>query len=298
MKVAVTGASGLVGTALLQSLAEDSHSSVKLVRTKPNTASELQWDPLTGNTDQSALEQVDAVVHLAGENIAEGRWTDEKKSRIRQSRVVGTRNLSETIAALQKQPKAFVCASAVGFYGDRGDEILSEDSPSGEGFLAEVCREWESASDPAERAGIRTVRLRIGVVLSRAGGALPKMLTPFKLGIGGKIGPGSQYMSWITRDDLVSIIRFVLKDDSVRGAVNAVSPNPVTNLRFTKALGQAVSRPAILPMPAFAARLVLGHMADELLLASQRVKPVRLLDRGFEFKDTEIEAALVKVLRR
>jgi uncharacterized protein (TIGR01777 family) len=267
-----------------------------MVRSKSSKANEVAWDPASGEIDRAALEGFDRVVHLAGENIAEGRWTPEKKSRIRDSRVKGTQLLAESLAGLAQPPSAFVCASAIGYYGDRADELLTESSKPGRGFLADVCQEWEDATSPAEKTGIRTVRLRIGVVLSKNGGALKKMLPPFKLGAGGKIGSGKQYMSWITLDDLVRVIENALESSTLSGAVNAVAPNPVTNLQFTKALGRAISRPAIFPLPAFAARIALGEMADALLLASTRVTPAKLLDEGFVFQHAGIEEALRHVL--
>jgi len=237
-------------------------------------------------------------VHLAGEPIAEGRWTQEKKRRILESRVKGTRLIAETLAKLNEKPRVLVSASAIGFYGDRGDEVLLEESASGEDFLSEVCREWEKATLAASQAGIRVVHLRIGIVLSAEGGALAKMLTPFKLGVGGRVGGGRQYMSWITLDDLVGVIRRALADESLRGPVNAVAPQAVTNEEFTKALGRVLGRPTFLPVPAFAARLAFGEMADALLLSSARVEPARLKEAGYEFSQTEVEGALRHVLKK
>ena len=301
MRVIVTGATGLVGSALVRSLLADGHEVTRLVRGRaqgfraPGTAA-VHWDPERGEIEARELEGHDAAVHLAGDPIAEGRWDEEKKRRIRESRVKGTRLLAEALAGLERRPSALVSASATGFYGDRGDEVLREESASGEGFLSEVCREWEKATLAASQAGIRVVHLRIGVVLSAEGGALSKMLTPFKLGVGGRIGNGRQYMSWITLEDLVHVIRRAIEDESLRGPVNAVSPQPVTNEQFTKALGSVLGRPTIFPVPAFAARLAFGEMADALLLSGARVEPARLSEAGHQFKHPEIEGALRAVL--
>ena len=301
MRVIVTGATGLVGRALIRSLLADGHEVTRLVRggaqgfRAPGTAA-VHWDPERGEIDAKELEGHDAAVHLAGESIAEGRWDDEKKRRILESRVKGTRLVAEALAGLNEKPKVLVSASAVGFYGDRGDETVREESASGTDFLSEVCREWEKATLAASQAGLRVVHLRIGVVLSAEGGALPKMLTPFKLGVGGRVGSGRQYMSWITLDDLVAVIRRAIEDESLRGPVNAVAPRPVTNAEFTKALGHVLGRPTIFPVPAFAARLAFGEMADALLLSGVRVEPARLSEAGHQFKYTEIEGALRSVL--
>ena len=303
MKVIVTGSTGLVGRALVKSLLAEGHEVTRLVRgaaqgfRAPGTAA-VHWNPERGEIDAQALEGHDAAVHLAGENVGEGRWDEEKKRRILESRVKGTRLLAETLAGLEEKPKVLVSASAIGFYGDRGEEVLHEESASGEDFLSEVCREWEKATLAASQAGIRVVHLRIGFVLSADGGGLPKMLTPFKLGVGGRVGSGRQYMSWITLDDLVGVIRRALVDESLRGPVNAVAPHPVTNEEFTKALGRVLGRPTFLPVPAFAARLAFGEMADALLLASTRVEPARLKDAGHEFSQPEIEGALRHVLKK
>lgn len=303
MKVIVTGSTGLVGRALVRSLLADGHEVTRLVRggsqgfRAPGTAA-VHWDPERGELDAQALEGHDAAVHLAGENIGEGRWDDEKKRRIIESRVKGTSLLARTLAGLSAKPKVLVSASATGFYGDRGAEVLREESASGSNFVSEVCREWEKATLQASQGGIRVVHLRIGVVLDGEGGALPRMLTPFKLGLGGKVGSGSQYMSWITLEDLISIIRRAIEDDSLRGPVNAVAPGALTNAEFTKALGHALGRPTIFAVPAFAARLAFGETADELLLASTRVEPARLKEAGFEFKHPEIEGALRSALKK
>ena len=301
MKVIVTGSTGLVGRALVRSLLADGHEVTRLVRggsqafRAPGTAA-VHWEPERGEIDARALEGHDAAVHLAGEPVAEGRWDEEKKRRILESRVKGTRLLASALASLGAKPKALVSASATGFYGDRGAEVLREESASGADFLSEVCREWEKATLAASQAGIRVVHVRIGVVLSGEGGALTKMLTPFKLGLGGKVGSGGQYMSWITLEDLVGVIRRAVEDESLRGPVNAVAPNAVTNEEFTKALGRVLGRPTFFAMPAFAARLAFGEMADALLLSGARVEPARLKEAGHQFKHPELEGALRSVL--
>ena len=303
MKVIVTGATGLVGRALIRSLLSEGHNVTRLVRggaqafSAPGTKA-VHWEPEKGSIDANELEGHDAAVHLAGESIADGRWSDEKKRRIRESRVVGTRLLAETLASLKEKPKVLVSASAIGFYGNRGAETLREESASSEDFLSEVCREWEKATLAASQAGIRVVHLRIGIVLSADGGALAKMLTPFKLGVGGRVGSGEQYMSWITLEDLVGVIKRALADEKLHGPVNAVAPNAVTNDEFTKALGHVLGRPTIFPVPAFAARLAFGEMADALLLSSTRVEPARLKDAGHEFMHPDLEGALRHVLKK
>ncbi|MDE0214931.1 MAG: TIGR01777 family oxidoreductase, partial [Deltaproteobacteria bacterium] len=271
------------------------HEVVRLGRSAPE-AGDVRWDPEGGLLDAGALEGVDGVVHLAGENIATGRWTAEKKRRIRESRVRGTRLLAETLAGLERSPRVLVSASAIGFYGDRGDEELSETSPAGAGFLPDVCREWEVATEAAQGKDIRVVHARLGVVLSTGGGALAKMLTPFKLGAGGIIGNGRQYMSWITLDDTVAALGHLLATDSVAGPVNVVAPGAVTNHEFTKTLGRVLRRPTLFPMPAFAARLAFGEMADALLLASTRVKPAALLESGYAFRHDSLEEGLRHVI--
>src|ERR671921_2877052 len=301
MKVIVTGSTGLVGRALVRSLLADGHEVTRLVRgdsqafRAPGTAA-VHWDPERGEIDAQALEGHDAAVHLAGEPIAEGRWDEEKKRRIIESRVKGTSLLAGALAGLGAKPEVLVSASATGFYGSRGAEILREESASGSDFLSEVCREWEKATLAASQAGIRVVHLRIGVVLSGEGGALKKMLTPFKLGLGGKVGSGSQYMNWITLEDLIGVIRRALEDESLRGPVNTVAPQQVSNEEFTKALGRALGRPTFFAVPAFAARLAFGETADALLLASTRVEPARLKEIGYQFKHPEIEGALRSAL--
>ena len=300
MRILVSGSSGLVGTALIPVLTGAGHEVLRLIRAKSGSPSRelLAWDPESGSIDAAGLEGLDTAVHLAGEPIASGRWTAAKKARIRDSRVKGTRLLCEALARCAKPPAVFVCASAIGFYGDRGDETLTETSPSGSGFLAEVCREWESATDPAAKRSIRVVNTRFGVILSPNGGALAKMLTPFKMGVGGVVGSGKQYMSCISIDDCVAAIVHALSMNSLSGPVNVVGPAPVTNREFTRALGRVLGRPTIFPMPASAARLFFGEMADELLLSSSRVVPQKLLDSGFPFADRDVEAALRHVLAK
>jgi uncharacterized protein (TIGR01777 family) len=298
MKILVTGASGLIGTALVSSLSSSGHEVTRLVRRPPASGERVaRWDPQAGTIDASAVEGVDAVVHLAGENIAE-RWTPAKKAKIRDSRVKGTQLLCETLSRLSSPPRVLVSASAVGYYGDRGEALLTEDSPSGRGFLAEVCRAWEAATEPARQHGLRVVQLRLGVVLSAAGGALAKMLPPFRLGLGGVLGSGQQYMSWIALDDAVGVMQHALVTDALHGPTNAVAPRAVTNQEFTKTLGKVLGRPTAIPLPAFAARLMFGEMADELLLASARLQPTKLLASGYQFRYPELEAALQHVLAR
>jgi uncharacterized protein (TIGR01777 family) len=297
MIVLVSGASGLVGTALVQELRQEGHEVLRLVRRAPAAADEVRWDADSGVESAEQLE-VDAVVHLAGESIAEGRWSDAKKRRILESRTKGTRALCESIARMKRRPSVLVSASAIGFYGDRGDEVLGEESASGSNFVADVCRQWEAATELAAQAGVRVVNLRIGVVLAGHGGALKKMLLPFLLGAGGKLGSGDQYMSWIGLDDVVGAIRHCLVTESLSGPVNATSPNPVTNVVYTKTLGRVLKRPTIAPMPGFAARLVFGQMADELLLASARVRPTRLEESGYAFRSAELEPCLRVALNR
>ena len=291
MKILVAGASGLVGSALIPVLESEGTEITGLVRSSPK-ANEIEWHPNHGGIDATRLEGFDAIINLAGENIAEGRWTDEKKRKIRDSRVDGTHLLSEAIAKLATKPRVFLCASATGFYGDRDDEILDETSDSGGGFLANVCRDWEGATESAAKAGVRVVNLRFGPIFAREGGMLGKMLTPFKMGMGGKVGSGKQYISWVAIDDVIGAIKLALADESIHGALNVVSPNPVTNEEFTKTLGEVLSRPTVMSIPAFAARLVFGEMADEMLLVSQRVAPKKLNEAGYQFKHPELESAL------
>lgn len=298
MKILVTGSTGLVGSALVPALTKRGHEVIRAVRRPSEKAGEVYWNPEAGVVDAARLSGIHAAVNLAGENIAE-KWTEEKKRRIRDSRVVGTRLLAEAMASLDPKPRVLVAASAIGSYGNRGAEIMNEDSPCGDSFLAEVCGEVEAATAPASECGIRVVKLRIGIILSTRGGALAKMLTPFKFGIGGKIGSGKQYMSWIALDDIVGIIEHALTNESVSGPVNAVAPNPVTNLEFTKTLGRVISRPTIFPIPAFGLRLIFGReMADETLLSSTRVEPKRLIEAGYSFQYPTLDGALRHVLKQ
>ena len=311
MQILVSGASGLVGSALVPSLATAGHRVGRLVRAGTGGAAgaapqsvatpgaiDVAWDPDADRFDAARLEGFDAVVHLAGASIAAGRWTAARKEILRRSRVDATQGLSRALAKMPRPPRALVCASAVGFYGDRGDEVLTESSARGHGFLPAVCVAWESATEPAEKAGIRVVNLRFGVILSARGGALAKMLLPFRLGLGGPVGSGRQYMPWITLDDAVAAIEHALATATLEGAVNTVAPSTATNLEFTRALGRVLGRPTIVPMPAPMARLAFGEMADALLLASARVAPEALRASGFRFRHPDLEPALRHVLGR
>ena len=321
-KILISGASGLIGAALIPVLEKRGDQVYQLVRRDPLNEREIRWDPMQALSSRT-VSGFDAVIHLSGENVA-GRWTNAKKQRIRDSRVLSTRNLADALARADAPAKTFLCASAIGYYGNRGDEVLTEESPVGEGFLASTCREWEESTEPATRAGIRVVNLRIGIVLSRHGGALKQMLLPFRLGLGGKIGSGRQWLSWIHIDDLVAAVLHVLNSvappfpRSVReggnsdftepsttavecrapspgllhGAVNLVAPNPVTNAEFTKTLARVLRRPTFFSVPAWAARLAFGELADEGLLASTRVIPQRLVNSGFQFRFPELQAAI------
>ncbi|HWQ69451.1 MAG TPA: TIGR01777 family oxidoreductase [Patescibacteria group bacterium] len=297
LRVLVTGSTGFVGSALVPFLAAGGHRVACLVRTLPRQGKdEIQWGPDTGLIDAARLEGLDGVVHLAGENIATGRWTAEKKAKIRDSRVGGTRLLCDSLAGLKQPPKVLVCASAIGYYGDRGDEVLTEESTPGTGFLAGVCAEWEAAAKPAVQKGIRVVHLRFGMVASEAGGALAKLLPPFKMGLGGVLGTGNQYISWIALDDLLGVIAYALTTEALQGPVNAVTPNPVTNREFTRALGRVLGRFTLFPLPTAAVHLAFGEMADEVLLASQRVQPTRLLATEYRFQYPDLEGALRHLL--
>jgi hypothetical protein len=293
MKIAIAGSSGLVGSALIPILQSDGNQITRLVRSSPKPG-EIEWHPNQDKVSALGLEGFEAIINLAGENIAGGRWTDDQKRKIRDSRMNGTHLLSEAIAQMKSKPRVFICASATGIYGDRDDEILDEQSESGGGFLAGVCREWEQATAPASKAGTRVVNLRMGPILARDGGMLSKLLTPFKMGMGGKVGSGKQYISWVALDDAVNAIKLAIDDKSIHGPINIVSPNPVTNEEFTKTLGHVLNRPTALAMPAFAARLAFGEMADEMLLASQRVLPKRLNQAGFQFQYPTLESAMRK----
>ena len=301
MKVLLSGASGLVGSALSKSLSSDGHQVLRLVRgsSPASNADAITWSAVEGTVDTQALAKhgrLDAVVHLAGEGIANRRWTAAQKARLRDSRVIGTRGVAEAVAGLPEPPGVLVSASAIGWYGDRGAEWVDETDEPGEMFLSDLCRDWEAATTTAREAGIRVVNHRIGVVLSANGGALTKMLLPFKLGLGGRVGSGDQYWSWITLDDLVASIRHVIDTETISGPVNAVAPAPATNLEFTKSLGKVLRRPTLFPMPAFVARLMLGQMADELLLGGARIRASVLEQTGFRWAHPELDEALVDVL--
>ena len=293
MKILITGASCLVGTHLIPTLKAKGHEIFKLVRKTPKAADEIQWDAEKGFSDeeQAKLENFEAVVHLAGDNVASENWSAEKKRKIRESRTIGTKVLVDALRKTKSAPKVLVSASAIGFYGNRKDEILTEDSAKGVGFFPEVCDEWEKESQKATDFGARVVNPRIGVVLAKDGGALEKMLTPFKLGVGGVVGSGKQWMSWIAIDDLVRLIHFALENENIHGAINATAPNPATNEEFTKTLGKVLNRPTVLPIPAFGIKLLFGEMGERLLLEGNRVLPKKAQDAGFEFQFTNLEEA-------
>jgi uncharacterized protein (TIGR01777 family) len=297
-RIAVTGATGLIGQALITSLVGDGHRVVRVIRDPRLVGpADVVWDPEAGTIDAAGLEGVDAVVHLAGEPIGASRWTEETRRRIHDSRERGTDLLARTLAGLEQPPTVFVSSSAVGIYGDRGDEELTEDSPYGDDFLAKVCIAWERAADPAREAGIRVVHPRTGVVIAKDGPLIDKVELPFRLGIGGKVGSGRQYVPWISLDDEVAALRFLI-DRPLEGPVNLTGPNPATNLALTKALGTVLRRPTILPIPALAIRLLYGEMGETLATVSQRVLPRRLLDAGFPFRHTTVLAALSAVYGR
>ena len=292
MKILVTGSRGLIGSALVSQLTSAGHYVVRLVREEPDRErGDLFWDPVSAKIERSKLEKLDAVVHLCGENIL-GRWSSERKERIYKSRVGSTEFLVQTLAGLTNKPKVLVSASGVGFYGSRGDEWLQETSPAGSGYLATLCQEWENATNIAANAGIRVVRARLGMVLSPKGGALKTMTGPFRMGLGGTLGSGRQYMSWISMIDLVQALQFAIENSSVYGPVNFVAPEPATNREFTKTLAAALGRPALLPVPGFMLKAVFGEMATETMLASQRCQPARLSQNGFKFEYPDLEQAL------
>jgi uncharacterized protein (TIGR01777 family) len=293
-RILISGVSGPIGAALLPSLKQRGHKVVRLVRGAATSNDEISWDPAKPIAPE-LVSAFDAVIHLAGETIV-GRWSAAKKKRILESRSVGTRNLAEALAKAPKRPRTFISASAIGYYGNRGEELLREDSSSGHDFLSEVCRQWEGATEPARQSGIRTASMRFGVILSTEGGALRQMLRPFRLGLGGRIGDGRQWWSWIHVNDVVGAIYHVMKTDLVHGPVNVVAPRPVRNAEFTEALAGVLHRPAMFPVPAFAARLAFGEMADELLLASQRVEPAKLVASGYPFQHSELHNALQEIL--
>lgn len=295
MRVLVSGASGLIGTALAARLREEGDTVGRLVRGAPESRDDVRWDPAGGGADPAALAGWDAVVHLAGRNLAT-LWTSRNKRAIRESRVTGTRGLSRSIARARPGPRTLLCASGVGFYGGRGDETLTEDSGPGSGFLADVCRDWEAACDPAREAGVRVVSLRSGIVLAASGGPLAKMMLPFRLGLGGRLGDGRQWMSWIALEDAVGAIALALREKALPGPLNVVAPGPVTNAEFTRALGAALGRPTPFPVPGFALGLLPGGFAAETLLVSQRAVPARLAGAGFAFRHPKLEDALKSIL--
>lgn len=296
MEVLISGATGLIGSALAPELEARGHTVRRLTRT-PRSEGDIAWDIGTGTIDGD-LAGTDAVVHLAGESIAEGRWTEEKKRRILESRQKGTRLLARKISELPEPPSVMVSVSATGYYGDRGNELLTEESESGDLFLSEVCREWEAAADPAREAGVRVVHPRFGIVLSTEGGALGTTLPIFKLGGGGKVGSGRQYWSWVSFDDVIGAILHLIETDDLSGPVNVVTPDPPTNAEYTRVLGKVLHRPTFFTVPAPAARVMLGGIADELLLASARVEPVRLQETGYSFYHPELEETLRYLLGR
>ncbi len=297
MKILLTGASGLIGSALTASLSANGHDVKRLLRSR-HAGGEACWNPEEGTIDLSDCKKIDVVIHLAGDSIAEGRWSKTKKARILNSRVKGTQLLATALAKLEERPHTLISGSAIGFYGDRGADIVDEGSLPGKGFLAAVCQQWENATSPAAEAGIRVANVRLGMVLSSSGGALKKMLLPFTLGLGGVVGDGRQYMSWVGMGDVVEMVQHIINTPSIRGPINLVSPNPVSNRQFVRTLGQVLHRPSILPMPAFIARIMLGEMADELLLASTRVMPRILMNTGYKFINPDLREALESVLKK
>lgn len=298
MRIAITGSTGLVGERLVPFLRASGHEILRLVRSTPSATDEIHWNPATGKIDAARLEGLDAVVHLAGVSINSGLWTEKRKRGILESRVQGTDLLARTLAGLQSPPPVLATASGVNFYGDRGDHESTETTPQGEGFLADVVRQWEAAADPAREGGIRVVHLRFGVVLAGEGGMLPLISLPFRFGAGGAIGSGSQWMSWIALDDLIGVIHEAIVNDALTGPVNATAPEAVTNAQFTETLGRVLNRPTFMRVPGFAARAVGGQLAEELILISQRVVPARLQEIGFRFAFPTLEPALRHELGR
>lgn len=293
MRIAITGASGLIGTAVSTAFADAGHDVVRLVRRAPAGPGEAQWDVEAGTIDEGPLQEVEAIVHLAGETIGQ-RWTESTRRRILDSRVDGTRLIAETAARLPKSP-VVLCASAIGYYGLRGDELVDETSRRGPGFLADVAEAWEAAAEPARAAGLRTVHLRQGIVLSRHGGALQRMLLPFKLGAGGRIGSGRQWWSWVSLEDVVAAYLFAL-EHPLEGPVNVTAPGAVSNKDFVRALGRALHRPTVFPLPGFAVKTMFGAMGEEMLLGGQRVEPAKLRAAGFAFAQPDIDAGLADAL--
>ncbi|HWF12460.1 MAG TPA: TIGR01777 family oxidoreductase [Candidatus Acidoferrales bacterium] len=305
MRILVSGSTGFLGTAIVDSLQKQNHLVARIVR--PGSAGrnkaadprqEVSWDPIAGHFDAASAEESDALIHLAGASIADGRWSDSRKKVLRTSRIDATRHLMGALGKLQSPPRIIVAASAVGYYGSRGDETLTEQSAPGSDFLAELCREWEAETARGAEFGARVVSPRFGIILSAHGGALPRMALPFKLGAGGRLGDGQQWMSWLTLAEVVNIVQFALANSQLAGPVNAITPNPVRNSEFTTVLAKTLYRPALFPAPAFALRLALGEMADGLLLASQRVIPSRLISAGYQFQQPDLAEALADVFRK
>ena len=295
-RILVSGSSGPIGAALLPALKAQGFTVTRLVRASGAGSDQIVWEPSRRLSPEIA-SGFHAIIHLAGESIV-GRWTAAKKRRIIESRVQGTTHLAEAAAKAPQPPRVFISASAIGFYGNRGDEVLREDSPSGDGFAAEICRQWEASTQPVAKAGIRTAQMRIGVVMSADGGALPAMLPPFRMGLGGRLGNGRQWWTWVSVRDVVGAIQHVLNHDELSGPVNTVAPNPVTNADFTRILASVLNRPAIFPMPAFAVRLIFGEMGEELFLGSQRVQPTKLEATGYQFQHPDLKNALKEILQR
>jgi uncharacterized protein (TIGR01777 family) len=293
MRILISGASGLIGTATRSAFLADEHTLARFVRPGGDfLPGDVRWDPTAGTVESSAMEAADVIIHLSGASIGQGQWTQERKNILRASRIESTRLLVDAIAKLRRKPRVLISASAIGYYGNRGDEMLSESSPSGSDFLAKLTADWEAESWRADSLGVRTVLLRFGVILSTRGGALPRMLLPFRLGLGGRLGGGKQWMSWVALADVVEAVRAAVADERFSGPINVVAPNPVKNVEFTRVLARAVRRPALFPAPAFMLRLALGEMADELLLTSQRVEPQKLRESGFRFQFSELPLAL------
>lgn len=295
MNILITGSSGLIGTHLMDVLTSNGHKVLRMLRSHPDDQA-FYWDPSAGIIRLDDSIDIDAVINLAGPSIADGRWSDKRKKLILDSRVDGTRLLSETLAEMRNKPKVFISGSAIGYYGDTGDQVVDEDSDPGSGFLADVAQHWEEATRTASEAGIRTVNIRTGVVLSPEGGMLDKLLLPFKMGLGGIIGSGQQYLSWVSLSEIVNMIHFILENESIAGPVNLVSKQPVTNYTFTKTLGSVLKRPTLIPLPAYAVKLAFGEMGEELLLSGARVLPNRLIEEGYKFKDVDLKATLASFL--
>lgn len=298
MKVGIAGASGFIGSAVVPHLESRGHLVFPIVRREPRDANEIYWKPSEGEIDRDRIAELDIVINFAGENIGSGLWTDEKKEKILRSRVDGTRLLAETMAAAEPKPKAYLAASAFGYYGDTGDHTVDESAPPGQTFLADVCRQWEEATQPAADAGIRVVNFRLGVVIDKDGGMLEPLLPIFKLGLGGKVGNGRQYLAWVTREDISRAIEYFITNEPIHGPVNLMAPQPVTNAEFTDTLGDVLGRPTFTRLPALVVKSVLGQMGEEMLLASCRAVPARLSTQGFKFKHPELREALRAVLDR